>query len=61
VEFVWTLIVISWGWKSLWTSSSFELGTWFSLCQECQERNMRSNICILGTRFREMMKKFSNF
>jgi hypothetical protein len=27
------------------------------LCQECQEGNRRSNVCILGTKSREMMKK----
>jgi hypothetical protein len=27
------------------------------LCQECQEGNRRSNVCILGTRSREMMNE----
>jgi hypothetical protein len=33
----------------------------FPMCQKCQERNKKSNICILGTRSREMMKEFIDF
>ncbi len=62
MEFVWILIVISWGQMSLWISSFLELGAYFFCCA----MNVRMGVGRFRVSiFRDLIKgsdeKFNNF